>query len=253
MVEPADLRLRVEDERVEDQAPGQVGRLLRRCGATAALEPGVVLQRGHGGAALALDDRADVDTGQRHRDGELDRELVTGGLGARHRGGEPCRHLAPSGLGGAVDVRAVRCERLADTPVPGELAPDLGRDDLDHAVPLEARQGRVDLTDVERPGLPRALLELRAELVAVHRPLLQDRQHGLTDRHPRLRGRSIGPRDHGYRVCIPRMYDPRTRGLALRWATSCAQRPSDRRHGQHHERTLLGRQPATSRTTQLQP
>ena len=187
VVEPAHLRLGVEDERVEDQAPGQVSGVLRRRGTAGALEAGVVLERGHRGAALALDDRADVDAGQGDGDRELDRELVARRLGARHRRGEPRRHLAPSRLGGAVDVRAVGSERFADTPVPGVPTPFHVNDDLDQSVTLQARQGRVDLPDVERPGLPRPLLELRPELVAVHRPLLQDRQHRLPDRHPRPR------------------------------------------------------------------
>ena len=88
VVEPADLGLGAEDQRVEDQAPGQVAR--RRVGAV-ALEPGVVLERGHGRAALLLDDGADVDAG--HGDGqrELDGELVARRRGPADRRGEPGR------------------------------------------------------------------------------------------------------------------------------------------------------------------
>ena len=230
-----------------------------RRGAAGALEAGVVLERGHRGAALALDDRADVDAGQRHGDRELDRELVARRLGARHRRGEPLRHLAPPGLGGAVDVRAVGSERFADTPVPGVPAPFLVNDDLDQSVTLEAGQGRVDLPDVERPGLPRPLLELRPELVAVHRPLLQDRQHRLPDRHPRLRVRPR-PRERW----IPGMYTTYAwvdvgPGLGES-ALGALQRPprgvtaqrdsdagdSDGGDGQHDPRPLGGREPAAA-------
>ncbi len=60
------------------------------------------------------------------------------------------------------------------------------------AVALQAGQRRVDLPDVERPRLAGAGLEGRLELVAVARPLAQERQQPVLDRHaltPCLLGR----------------------------------------------------------------
>ena len=62
VVQPADLGLGAEDERVGDQQPRQLitGGLARA---------GVVLQRPHGGRALRLDDGPDVDAGTCARPG----------------------------------------------------------------------------------------------------------------------------------------------------------------------------------------
>ena len=177
----------------------------RAGGAARALEPGVVLQRGHGRGALLLDDRADVDAGHGDRHRQLDRQLVARRLGAGDRVVNQVATSARPASVTPVDRRGPR----SSAPVP-----------LDQPVALEPGQGRVDLPDVERPGRAGALLELGAQLVAVHRPLLQQRQQspaGSTSAPP---DPSTAPRGDGYRVCIPRMHgstrllDPRRPGIA---------------------------------------
>ena len=124
------------------RAPGpRPGRPASGRRSAAALEPGVVLERGHRGRALLLDHGADVDPG--HGDGQrqLDRELVARRLGARHRRGEPRGDLVAAGAVTAVDRRGPRRRRRAR---------------LDQPVPLQPGQRRVDLPDVERPGARRS-------------------------------------------------------------------------------------------------
>ncbi len=120
--------------------------------------------------------------GHGDRERELDRQLVARRLGTGDGRGEPRRDLLVPGRRRAVhDVTFLVDPRS-----------------FDEAVTLEPGQRRVDLPDVERPGGARASLELRPQLVAVHRPLLQQRQQRVPDRHP-------VPPVSGYRVCIPRM------------------------------------------------
>ena len=97
-------------------------------------------------------------------------------------------HLVAAGLGHGVHHVALAVGPLA----------------LDQPVALQTRQGRVDLPDVQRPGATGAVLELRPQLVAVARALLEQGQQSVAHRHRWLPSviRIHGPRDHGYGVCI---------------------------------------------------
>ena len=118
---------------------------------------------------------AHVDVRRGHGDRELDRELVARRGLVAHRLGEPPGHQCAALGGDLVDDAAL----VVDLEVGHE------------AVALGARQGRVDLPDVEQPGAAGALLERRLELVAVRRPLVEQGQQPPSDRHT----------EYLYRVC----------------------------------------------------
>jgi hypothetical protein len=99
-----------------------------------------------------------VDSGQPEGHQDLDHELVPGWRGEVGRGPQPPRQL----------VAALRRD------VEALLGSLVGRVvGLDEAVALEPLQGGVHLTDVERPDLPGARLELLAQLEAVLGSLAQ--------------------------------------------------------------------------------
>ncbi len=172
VVEPAHLGLGGEDHRFEDQQPRGVALLVG-----ARLELRELLQRAQRGGALGLHDGWDVDAGRRDRERELDGQLVPRAPAALDGRGEPPRHLAPALVGDAVRRAAVTVG-LADG--------------LDQAVAFEPPERRVDLADVQRPGRAGGGVELRSQLVAVHRAPLQQ-------------GEKTVPNRHAYRVCILRM------------------------------------------------
>ena len=179
VVEPARLGLGLEDQLLQDEQPGHVVALRRAPaldrGQRLRLEPGVVLHRLHGVVALGLDDGTDVHAGRADRHRELDGQLVTGRAAAVHGRLEPAPQLGAPGVGDDV-------ERVA-----GVVLAALG----DHAVALQAVEGRIDLADVERPGGTGARLELRTELGAVARAVLKEGEEPVADGHTQ----------YVYRVC----------------------------------------------------
>ena len=164
-VQPPQLGLGLEDQRVEHERPGQVGVRVR-----AGPQPGQLLQALSGRRALHPHHPAYVGRGRADREGQLDRQLVPGRGRALDRSGEPVGHGGPAGGGDPV----------------GRLAVLLGR--LDQPVPLQPGQRRVDLPDVQRPGPAGAGLQPRPQLVAVAGAFGQQRQQPVPYRHRVLLG-----------------------------------------------------------------
>ena len=180
VVEPTDLGLGGEDEVLEDEQPGEVvvdlTVVLRARGGVALLahhlllEAGEVVQVLERRGALGLGDGLHVDAGDRHGEGELDRQLVA-------RRGVAVDGRGPPGADlGAARVR----ESVGDTALTIGVTLPGG---FDEAVTLEPVERRVDLPDVERPRAAGALLELDPQLGAIHRALREEGHEPLLDRH----------------------------------------------------------------------
>src|SRR5690606_29078986 len=123
-----------------------------------------------------LDDLRDVNAGECHRDRQLDRQFVARRGGAFDGGAEPSGDLGAAGISDAVvdlagawvgwGIRSIAQFRL-----------------LDKTVTLEPVERVVDLANVERPRRSGAAVKLTAQLVAVARPLIEDGEEALTNRH----------------------------------------------------------------------
>ena len=140
-VQPADLRLRPEDQRVQHDQERDVGHWVRLC-----LAVGVSLQLFDGRLPLPLQHLGDVQVTRGHRQEDLDRQLISRRSLGDNRRGEPLGKLP--------------------TPAGSDLvrvAVAVGVDGFDQPVALKALERRVDLTNVQRPLVRRPALEVRRE------------------------------------------------------------------------------------------
>jgi hypothetical protein len=161
VVQPADLGLGAEDHRLQDEQPGEVALV------AVDLEPRVLLERAQRRGALALDHVGDVDARRGDGERELDGEFVARAVGGADGRGEPAGEVAAARVRDRV--------RTLTGLVLGER--------LDQAVAFQARQRRIDLADVERPGGTGRVLERGAQLVAVGRAVLEQREQTVFDAH----------------------------------------------------------------------
>src|SRR5690606_2125127 len=95
-----------------------------------------------------------------------DREFIPGRLRTHDGGGEPVRDFGGAGI--------------RDLPVDVTLL--VGITAVDQAVALESFEGVVDLADIEWPGRARTTIELRTQLIAVARALIEDGEQAQANR-----------------------------------------------------------------------
>lgn len=137
------------------------------CSSSASLLAGVALQQAHQCPALALEQPADVDLRCTEGQQRLDRQLIARRGVDDHGGVEPLLEMVTTRRGQAVG--------------PAGAVADPVR--LDEAVAVEALKGRVDLPDVDRPGVAGPIFEVGLQRVAVPCVLGEQRQQPVAHRH----------------------------------------------------------------------
>ena len=173
VIEPPKFRFSHEDHRLVDKRPGELFRATDHNAAEISAAQGFEVRAR--GPPLRADELEDIHPRKRRRERKLDREFIPGAGGAFDRRCQPCAGLAAAGI--------------RDLPV--DVSGLVGCAPLNEAVALEPLESAVDLADVERRARSGATFELRPQLIAVARPLRQDRQQALPHRHSDLPERDM--------------------------------------------------------------
>ena len=169
-VEPAHHGIEPEELGVGDK--GQLQVVVGSLG----LDVRAVLHRLDEVAAVHLQHLVEIDAGKPQAHQHLDDQLVARWELGVGRGVQPLRQF----------VLAIRGD-----PVALLLPVGVGVVRLDQSITLQARQGRVDLPDVQRPYLTGSRLELLAQAKTERGTLAEQGQEGVRDAHRRFSGASI--------------------------------------------------------------